>query len=49
MRVIRSSGLAGSNYRFECSITFAKVTDAAGKDLGKKKFEVNFDAPIRDK
>ena len=49
VHVIRHSGLAGENYRFECAITFAKVVDGAGKELGKKKFEVNFDGPIKDR
>ncbi len=45
----RHSGLAGASYSFEVSVTFAKVVDSTGKDLGRRKFDVNFDAPIKEK
>ena len=49
VRILRSSGLAGANYRFECAITFRQVLDESGKELGKKTFEMTFDAPLRER
>ncbi len=49
VHVLRSSGLAGSNYHFTCAITFAKVYDESGKDLGRRKYEVAIEAPLKEK